>query len=267
MTHTNDSSSTTAPPERHLTVVGLVVIVVVYLVVIQGLGLLLHQLAHSDAPYGEFPDELSILYGVILPVGLSILFVLGVVAWLGWQRDVFVDRLPTRKWVWIVPAILLVTALVVTDYGNLADVGGPFVLTLALGALLVGVGEEMMFRGLGITAFRKNGFPEARVALWSSILFGAAHLSNIFLEGPGALMQVVIVSVSGFYFYLCRRVSGGLLVPIVCHAAWDFSLFSGQAGVDPDFYALAGLAMVTNIVLLIILVVRRHHIEPAPATT
>ena len=96
-----------------------------------------------------------------------------------------------------------------------------------------------------------------------SILFGAAHLSNIFLEGPGAFMQVLIVSVSGFYFYLCRRVSGGLLVPIVCHAAWDFSLFSGRAGVDPDVYALGSLAMITNVVLLIILLIRRHHIEPA----
>lgn len=157
MTHTNDPN-TTPPPQRHLTVVGLVVVVVVYLVVIQGLGVLLHQLAHSDAPYGEFPDELSILYGIIVPVGLSILFVLGVVAWLGWQRDVFVDGLPTRKWVWIVPAILVATALVVTDYGNLADIGGAFVLTLALGSLLVGVGEEIMFRGLGIATFRKNGF-------------------------------------------------------------------------------------------------------------
>jgi membrane protease YdiL (CAAX protease family) len=250
-------------PERHLGVIGLVGVVIAYLVVIQGVGLLLHQAAHDDAKYSEFPDEMSVLLAVIIPVGLSILFVVGVAVWLGWQRDVFVDRLPVQRWVWVVPGLIVATALIVTDYGNLADLGGAFALTLALGSLLVGVGEEIMFRGIGVTTFRKNGFSEGRVALWSSILFGAAHLSNIFLEGPGAFMQVLIVSVSGFYFYLCRRVSGGLLVPIVCHAAWDFSLFSGRAGVDPDVYALGSLAMITNVVLLIILLIRRHHIEPA----
>lgn len=261
------TSPASTRPERRLGVVGLIVLVIIYLALLQGIGLLLHQLAHDNAKYGEFPDEMSVLLGVIVPVGLSILLVVGVAMWLGWQRDVFVDRLPVQRWIWIVPALIVATALIITDYGNLADLGGAFTVTLALGALLVGVGEEIMFRGIGVTTFRKNGFSEGQVALWSSILFGAAHLSNIFLEGPGAFMQVVVVSVSGFYFYLCRRLSGGLLLPIVCHAAWDFSLFSGSAGPDPDVYALSGLAMFTNIVLLVILLIRGHHIEPvAPQT-
>lgn len=69
--------------------------------------------------------------------------------------------------------------------------------------------------------------------------------------------------------YLIRRMSGGIALPIVMHGLWDFSLFSGHAGEDPGIYPLAGFALVCNIVLLVILWVRREKIgldsEPAAA--
>jgi membrane protease YdiL (CAAX protease family) len=42
---------------------------------------------------------------------------------------------------------------------------------VALG-VVVGFGEELMFRGIGVIAFRRAGFSEGRVALWSSLVFG-----------------------------------------------------------------------------------------------
>ncbi|MFW2335901.1 CPBP family intramembrane glutamic endopeptidase [Ilumatobacter sp.] len=250
--------------QRRLGVPALIGVVIVYLAVIQGVGLISTQ--GLDAKYGEFPDIETLLRGIWLPVGLSVLLAAGIITWLGWWRPVVSDDRPVQRWVWIVPAVVGVTILVVFDYGNLSSIGGSFTVTLLLGSLLVGTGEELMFRGLAVTTFRANDFSETRVALWSSLLFGAAHLSNLIVEGPGALVQVVIVSFGGYLFYLMRRVSGTILLPILAHALWDAALFSGRAGPDPDLYPPAALASLCTFVLLVVLWVRRDRIEPDAAS-
>lgn len=79
-----------------------------------------------------------------------------------------------------------------------------------------------MFRGIGVTAFRANGYQEGKVALWSSIVFGAAHLTNAIGGGGGAAVgQAIAVSFAGYFFYLTRRVSGGLLLPAIVHGLFD----------------------------------------------
>lgn len=246
----------------------LLAVVVVYLIIVQGLPFL--TASGLDADYGEFPDVETVVRGVMAPVAASILFVVVVVTSLGWWRPVLRDDRPVERWVWIVPLIMIVTVLLVTDYANLSDLGGRFTITLLCTALMVGVGEELMFRGVGVIAFRINDFREPRVALWSSIVFGAAHITNIISEGPSSIVQVIVVSFSGFFFYLIRRVSGGIALPIVMHGLWDFSLFSGHAGEDPEVYPLAALALVCNIALLVTLWVRGDKIgidrEPAEAS-
>ena len=70
-----------------------------------------------------------------------------------------------------------------------------------------------MFRGLGVTTFRVNGLPEARVALWSSVVFGLISSSVVAAKS----------------------------------------------------YVGATLFILADLVLLIIVLVRRHQFEPEPA--
>ena len=49
-----------------------------------------------------------------MPIGLSLIFVSGVVAVLGWRRPVLVDDRPVQRWVWAIPAVL---ALSIVDLG------------------------------------------------------------------------------------------------------------------------------------------------------
>jgi hypothetical protein len=37
--------------------------------------------------------------------------------------------------------------------------------------MLIGFGEEGLFRCLGVTALRRHGLTEGKVALWSSVIF------------------------------------------------------------------------------------------------
>lgn len=249
---------------RHLGVVGFVVLVVIYLAVIQGGGQLLT--IGRDVGYLDVSTIDMLWRTILVPVGVSMVLTYGVIAWLGWWRPVWVDNLPVRRWVIIVPIIMILSILVVTDYAGLVGKGLTFSLLLLLGSLMVGFTEEAMFRGLGVTVFRRRGFTEGKVALWSTLIFGLAHSSNLITEGPRAFLQVLATIIAGYFFYLIRRRTGGLLIPALVHALWDFSLISGQ--VTPGrTYALAIVAVVTMIVLAIIVLVRRTHIEPTTSAT
>ena len=82
-------------------------------------------------------------------------------------------------------------------------------------------------------------------------------------EGSAAIGQVIAVSFSGFFFYLAYRVSGTIVVPILIHAFWDFSLFSHTVGeLDPSPSPRQALPILANIFLVAILTVRRKKIAP-----
>ena len=246
---------------RSLSLPGWALVIVVYLAIIQGLGLLL-AVDTGDDPY---PTTEAVVRGGLIPIAASLLYAAGVASWLGWWPAIVRSDKPVQRWVWFLPVSMIVAALLAVDYANLADqTAGLVVATLAM-TLCVGVTEELMFRGLGIEVLRRHGLTEGRVALFSSLIFGAVHLSNAIGAGPHAILQAAAVATTGYFFYLMLRVSGVLLLPMLVHALWDFSLLSSQLGPDPAGYAGSALIILLQVVLIVLLLVRRHRIEPAPA--
>lgn len=246
---------------RRLSVPWFLAVVVVYLGIIQGVGLLLHVDTGGEST--PFPTAEALVRHALIPIGLSIVFAAGVVTWLGWWGVVLHYRAPVRRWVRLVPVSMLLVALVALNYGHLAEQPASLVAGLLVLGLFVGVGEELMFRGLGVHVFHRAGFTEGKVALYSSLVFGLAHITNAINQGPQAIAQAVIVSTSGYLFYLCLRVGGTILLPMLVHGLWDTSLFSGLVGTEPEASATVGLIIVLQVVLIIVLVVRRRSIEPA----
>lgn len=247
---------------RRLSYLGFAIVVVVYLAIIQGGGLLVRAVTDYD---GDLFTVTDVVLGLWIPLGAALAFTYGVAAWLGWLRPVLHDDCPTRRWVYVVPVVFLVSIVVAVDYGELLPKGAGFVLALLVATQLVGWGEEGMFRGLGVTTLRTHGLREGQVALWSSLVFGAVHLSNVFTRGVGAIPQALIVSAAGYYFYLTRRVSGGNVLNSVMHGLFDFALLSGTAIVaDQAPYPGSIAAVLTYVVLAVVLLVRRRKIEPAP---
>lgn len=210
-----------------------------------------------------FPTTEAVLRNGAIPIGASLVFAVAVATWLGWWRDIVRCDIPVRRWVWLVP-IMIVVALIAINYGRLGDQTVGLVLTLILMTACVGFTEELMFRGIGVNVFRKQGFSEGKVALWSSIVFGLVHLSNEISEGPQAIGQAAIVSSSGYFFYLVLRAASVIFLPMFVHGLWDFSLLSSLAGQpDPKVYFGMFLVLVLQVVLIVVLIVRRHRIEPA----
>lgn len=245
---------------RRLPVWAFVIIVVVYLVILQGLGKLLTSGLHTTYAAPTSVNELW--RSITVPVFASLVFVYAVAGVLGWWRPVFTDDRPVRRWVWVIPAIMAVTFVAGVNYSGLGRNGGGFTVLLAISMLGVGFAEEGMFRGLGVVTFRASGFGEAQVALWTCVVFGLAHASNLIGEGPKALIQVLVTVLAGYFFYLTRRVSRGLVVCAIAHAIWDFGLVSSQV-VPNETYAGAFLFLLADVIMAVILLIRRHRIEPA----
>lgn len=84
-------------------------------------------------------------------------------------------------------------------------------------ALLAGLGEELLFRGLlqtGLAHLLPARFALVGSLLIASIIFGACHyLSHTYF---------VLATVAGLYFGLLMIVSGSIVPPIIAHALYDF---------------------------------------------
>ena len=147
----------------------------------------------------------------------------------------------------------------------MSEKGLSFTVLLLVGCLFIGVSEELMFRGIGITTFRQAGFSEGKVALWTCVLFGLAHATNIFSEGISALTQVLITAIAGYFFYIIRRVSGLLIVSMVMHGLWDFGLFTNTLSTPPGIGVVAFI--LADVVLAIVAVATIRKIFPRHPST
>ena len=87
------------------------------------------------------------------------------------------------------------------------------IIELALIALVAGVGEEMLFRGIVQQALADRLNPAAGIAV-ASLLFGLAH--------PITRTYAVLAAVIGGYLGVLLLLTGNLLVPIFVHGLYDF---------------------------------------------
>ena len=181
---------------------------------------------------------------LVVPMAVLAALLLALTSWLGWWPAVLGEGLSAPRWLLAVPALFLAGAL-----GNLALTAWgskPLALVayLALGTLLVGFNEEIVFRGLMVVGLRaRHG--EALVCLYSSLAFGLLHGANLFL-GQGladTLVQVVYAFFMGVVLYIVRRATGTILACMALHALWDFSSL-----VRPGSLESGGVALTTLVV-------------------
>lgn len=208
---------------------------------------------HKNSGF-EAPDLAS---AVILLPGPAISFaIVGLVTTLyGWWPEVLRESRPVRGWLWVIPAAFIVAAVLLTDYARLVAAGPALTATLLLATLLVAAGEELAFRGVVLT-FLRDRSREWVAAVVTAVLFGAFHLTSGVVH---AGMSVLF----GYLLYVMRRVSGGLVVPILVHAAWDFSVFSALTTPQPATDSSAGFVLtLVSVAALLVIAIGFRAVEP-----
>ena len=115
--------------------------------------------------------------------------------------------------------------------------GGPsisVVVTVLLSGLLVGVVEELMYRGFAVKMIRAGGHGELAVAALSSAAFALSHSTN--LIGGQAFTTVAFTVFYTFGFgalmYLTLRATGFLVWAMLVHGLTDPTTILASGGID-----------------------------------
>lgn len=172
---------------------------------------------------GSLVDLISHLTGGIVINSLLAIVALAVFALaLRWTDLGFVRPRPWRSlWLLWLPGLYLLLF-----YGLDVVVGVPPLPTLGLlfvNTLLVGVSEELAFRGVLFRGLR------SRLPMWPSVLvsaaaFGAMHVlnalsfGNLFLAG----IQAVAAAMTGVLFVALVIRTNSIIPAMALHALWDF---------------------------------------------
>lgn len=229
---TNDSVTTAERREVPRRFWVALVAIVVYVLMAAGVGNLFSALVD-----GEHHPVADWLVGTLVPVPILIIAGVWFARRSGWWQDIW--REPSvaigrpRRWWWLAaPVLSLIATTILFASVPWSGVRVSVIVVVLIGSLCVGVGEELFFRGILVTALRAH-HSEFVVLIVSSVLFGLAHVMGEVIVGlplGTILFQVAFLSMNGALFYAARRATGRLSVPMLLHGLSDAALFLQTAG-------------------------------------
>ena len=167
----------------------------------------------------------------VIPLLVVLAFQVVVITRLGWWKSVLREpSRTTRRWLVVFPVVVFVLGLTrfLSD-GFAGDAGSSYLIGCIVTMTLVGLTEEITFRGIQQVGARRVFTREWQAVVFASVLFGLFHTPNIVIgaEVGDALRQTVFTAIIGMAFYCLRRVTGSLIPCIVLHAVYDFLLIQG----------------------------------------
>lgn len=172
------------------------------------------------------PDARTVRADLVAPHLAGLVAALVVTALWGRWRQVWREPRDVHPLWWAVPVAAVAGAAATTDTRALGTAPAGLAVTLAVACLLAAVDTEVVLRGVSLVALRDR-WPEPAAAFGTVLLSGAVEV----LTGPGIPTTRAVVGAStGAVLYVARRVGGGLVVPVLVHAAVDLALWSHAVG-------------------------------------
>ena len=218
-------------------------------------GWLLITVVGGQMHTGEAPLLQAVTRGLGWPFLLAALFLLALVVWQQW-RDVGLNQMPSGRSLWLtwLPMLYIIAGLAFAVVFGLPPVG--VLAWILFNTFLVGLSEELMFRGVLLQAFRRT------VSIWpavwlTTLAFGAIHILNVFMTGElrAALLQSTAAALSGLLFIALRLRTGSLWPPIIVHGLWDFATFTVAAARSGEAQASSSGGPMTLMTFMPILLV------------
>lgn len=235
---------------------------VLYVLVAAGLATLITE---WFPPRNEVEDFALGHLPVLIPlIIVGVLFVRRA----GWTRDVWrtpaaFETRPRRWWMLAFPVLMLVQVAIILSATPWGDRNAALALLILGVNLLVGIGEELYFRGILRTSLRAH-HGETVTLVATSLLFGFGHAFGSLLAGlPVAFIAIQVggTALMGAAFYGVFRATGRLWVAIAFHAVNDFALrissgdLTSASASDLDPPAAAGVIQFALWVLTLVLLI------------
>lgn len=131
-------------------------------------------------------------------------------------------------------------------------------LLFALYCILVGLFEEILFRGIFFALFAAFFEKSHKGLLYtyvvSSLVFGGVHLFNVFYAGGGAVLQAGYSVLTGGLFAFVFIKTKNILFSAVIHALYNFcgTLFTSELGLGLGSIIDAPTAIMMTVISVII---------------
>ena len=185
--------------------------------------------------YGDGSLQMLLGLAAVSTVLLAVIRLLGIQKELGMTRWLQNGK----ALLWLLPLWVLSTGNLWGGVGLRYDAVDSVMAVLSF--LLVGVAEEIVFRGFLFNGMKKIGSLTAAVIV-SAVTFGMGHIVNL-LTGHATgetLMQILFAVAWGFLFTFAYLKGGSLLPCIAIHGLIDaFSVFARDSEVAHWAYIIA----------------------------
>jgi membrane protease YdiL (CAAX protease family) len=228
--------------EKNAWIVSLVVFVIWTAIVIGG-----HLI---QAGGKESLDEL-VANSVVIGLVVAPLFLLGVVAYLRWWHEVAMDTLGNfSKYIYLWLPALYILYYFFSAFRKGLPAGNTITIVL-INTLLVGISEELMFRGV-LFHGSWSKFNAIKTVWITGIIFGVVHSLNGFITGDfaAATGQALGAITFGVLFGALRLHLASIYPLMLLHWLWDFSIFLGSAGAQPSDLAQFSPSLITWVTIL-----------------
>lgn len=163
---------------------------------------------------------------IIIALIAAPLFLFVVIAYFKWDKRELGLKVAQNWHILWLPSLFVLAFI-----GTAVTQGLPptqMVVFALINSLLVGISEELMFRGI---IFR-GALAQSRIRIWHAIwittfLFGGVHSLNGFMRGNflTALTQALTTIMSGLWLHAIRLRTKSLYPAMLIHGLWDFSIF------------------------------------------
>lgn len=215
--------------------------------------------------YGA-PEMMTVFWIVL--IGLNLLNVFWVTRYFSWQMIGF---RPLHQMLWFLPLIVVLIAMWVVFLSGLARASlsaAQWQLFALVGftTLLVGLGEEIMYRGIVLHAFLTTG--RVRWAmLVSAIAFSLLHAVNVFGGVPLLAVPIQLLNTFQFGFFLAPLMLklNSILPLIIFHWLWDFVQIIAPSLVDEQtMMGIKSIVQLGDPIQLIMGIVMWSQIKQVP---
>ena len=132
-------------------------------------------------------------------------------------------------------AMVFIIMGILSNWDTYLNSSNYLLLLFAIYTIVVGILEELFFRGtifpLIIKSFAKSKQPLLISAIFSSLLFGLIHYVNLFSQPEnfiGITSQVFFATSIGVFFCGLLVRTENILIPIAIHALINFSFGAGE---------------------------------------
>ena len=172
----------------------------------------------------------NIKLGVLLPMTLLAIALASLITWQKWWKPLLWEKRTLPMWTLLMPILMVCTIYNLFNSAIAFAHETSYLVWAALATLGVGFCEEIVYRGITVVGFRSR-YAEWQVWLFSSLLFGLIHIWNYFAGQSldASISQFISAFMSGCFLYMIRRATGTIIVSMLLHAAWDWTLFVSAA--------------------------------------